>query len=374
MPIVDLKDYNTEGNEAHYVQINQLIGVFTKGKKVSEETINQAEMDFMLDLKSMIAKSNQQQTPTKPSQICQQTGVDIHKRQNCNTIRTPEEIARHFGHGDTTKRAVEAKSVWWPNINRDIEEKVKTCIARLASGKNLKNQITINKSGKLKPLTKLGQEVQIEFTGKLHNQKINGENELLIAIDRFSKLSTVTNCKTCQTKGVIRFLVQNFNLYGIPEKIKPNKGGALVSKEYIDFCKSKNIEVEDCSPRIHTSSVAVERAIQTIRHLIVANLEDNLCLTESVNRAIQVMRFAIHTGLESTPFELHHGRKPRIKFTNLVEDGKSYLPDWSELSVSAEKKLKIPIYLSRGADGDVINYLVMPKIKAEKSGRQTTEK
>ena len=33
LPIVDLKNYNTEGKEAHYVQINQTIGVVTEGRK-----------------------------------------------------------------------------------------------------------------------------------------------------------------------------------------------------------------------------------------------------------------------------------------------------------------------------------------------------
>ena len=56
-PIVDLKNYNTEGKEAHYVQINQIFGVDTEGKKATEETIKTAEIDFMLDLKSLIAKS-----------------------------------------------------------------------------------------------------------------------------------------------------------------------------------------------------------------------------------------------------------------------------------------------------------------------------
>ena len=51
LPIVDLKNCNTEGKEVHYVQINQIIGVVTEGKKATEETIKKAEMDFMLDLK-----------------------------------------------------------------------------------------------------------------------------------------------------------------------------------------------------------------------------------------------------------------------------------------------------------------------------------
>ena len=199
----------------------------------------------------------------------------------------------------------------------------------------------------------------------MDNKKLNGENQLLIAIDRFSKWPTVKICKTAETKEVINFLKPIFNLYGIPEKIKSDKGGAFISNDYTEFCKSKKIEIEYCTARRHTGTGAVERAIQTMKNLIQVNLEDNLRLTECVNRALKVMRFTIHTGLKLTPFELHHGRKPRTELTNLVNDGKSFLFDCTELSVSAEKKPKIPIYLSRNEEGDVTNYLVMAKTKTE---------
>ena len=39
----------------------------------------------------------------------------------------------------------------------------------------------------------------------------------------------------------------------------------------------------------------------------MTNLEDGQYLTESVNQALRVMRFTIHTGLKIAPFELHHG-------------------------------------------------------------------
>ena len=85
------------------------------------------------------------------------------------------------------------------------------------------------------------------------------------------------------------------------------------------------------------------------------------------------MRFTKHTGLKLTPFELHHGRKPRIELTNLVKDGKSFLSDWTELSVSAEKKPKIPFYVSRNEERDVANYLVMATTKT-KEKRWTSRK
>ena len=83
---------------------------------------------------------------------------------------------------------------------------------------------------------------------------------------------------------------------------------------------------------MHTDTVAAERAIQTLKNLIIANLEDDMCLTECVNRALNVLRFTIHTGLKTTPrFELHHGRKPRTELTNIIKEGKSFLSNWSEL-------------------------------------------
>ena len=74
------------------------------------------------------------------------------------------------------------------------------------------------------------------------------------------------------------------------------------------LCEHRNKEIEHCTPQMHIGNGVVERAIQTIKNLIVANMEDGLCLTESVNRALRVMRFTIHTGLKIKRFELHHGK------------------------------------------------------------------
>ena len=77
------------------------------------------------------------------------------------------------------------------------------------------------------------------------------------------------------------------------------------------------------------------------------------------------MRFTIHTGLKRTPFELHQGRKPpRTELTNIVKD-KSYLSDWSEISVFAPKRPQIPIYVGRDADVEISNLMIMARMKTE---------
>ena len=77
------------------------------------------------------------------------------------------------------------------------------------------------------------------------------------------------------------------------------------------------------------------------------------------------MHFTIPTGLKRTPFELHYGRKPRTELTNIVKDGKTCFSDWSEISISAPNKPKIPIYVGRDADGEITNHVVMARSKTE---------
>ena len=57
LPMVDLSKYNTEGKQAHYIQINHIVGKLTSNKKITEEHIKKAEFEFMMDLKTLIAKT-----------------------------------------------------------------------------------------------------------------------------------------------------------------------------------------------------------------------------------------------------------------------------------------------------------------------------
>ena len=57
LPIVDLSKYNTDGKEAKYIQINHIVGKLTGNKKITEENIKKAEFEFMMDLKTLIAKT-----------------------------------------------------------------------------------------------------------------------------------------------------------------------------------------------------------------------------------------------------------------------------------------------------------------------------
>ena len=96
-----------------------------------------------------------------------------------------------FGHASMTKMTAEPKTFWRPDINRDIENKVQDCIACLASGKIFELSTTKESLRKTEKQTEPGREIQFDFTGKLHNKRINGDVQFSIAVERFSKWPTV---------------------------------------------------------------------------------------------------------------------------------------------------------------------------------------
>ena len=103
----------------------------------------------------------------------------------------------------------EAEIFWWPEMKQDIDKKVKDCTACFASGKNLKYQLPKKYNGKLEKLIEPGQEIQTDFTGKLHTKHIHGEVQIIIAVDRFCKWPTVKIRKTAETKGH-KFPIEKF--------------------------------------------------------------------------------------------------------------------------------------------------------------------
>ena len=161
MPIVDLSKFNTDGKEAHYIQIIHIVGKLSGNKKITEDTIKKAEFEFMMDLKTLIARTaidpeltkvrismrreDREATPEGYKPVFEKLSIRWGFIFMDDQIVVPVDFRKrlldilHFGHAGLTKMTAEAKIFWWPNITRNIENKAKDCTACHASGKNLKS-------------------------------------------------------------------------------------------------------------------------------------------------------------------------------------------------------------------------------------------
>ena len=130
------------------------------------------------------------------------------------------------------------------------------------------------------------------------------------------------------------------------------------------------MEMEYSQSRLHTGMGVIERATQSLKILIIGNLEHKIGLTESINRALRAMRFTVHTGLEVSPFELHHDRNPRTQLTNIIQNNKSYLSDWMSLKVSMPPK-QIPINVALNEKREVTDHIILAGKKKADVARHT---
>ena len=81
------------------------------------------------------------------------------------------------------------------------------------------------------------------------------------------------------------------------------------------MCKTQNINYIYGTANLHSGTGLVKRTIQSLKNLILANLEDGQNLGESINRAFYVLRFTNQFETKKTPFEAHFGRAPITKQT-----------------------------------------------------------
>ena len=220
--------------------------------------------------------------------------------------------------------------------------------------KNLKYKLPKKPYGEFEKLSEPGQEIQLDITGETTSQIVNYEVQTLIAVDRLGKRPTVKNCKTAETSMKLTSFVAFLNCKEDPRNLNPIKLEISFATNFVNLAKAEIFEIEYCTSRMHEGNGAVERVLQTLKNLIIANLGDSISLTEGVIQALRVVQFTIHTGLKLTPFELHHGRNPRTELPNIVKDGKSCLPNLSEL-FQHQIDPKYPY----DGKGDIINHFLM---------------
>ena len=338
-------------------------------KPPAEDNIRSAELDFMLDLETLIKETaadtelieiqcciednNTQAIPEEYKQVAKKLPHRWGITMVDDRIIIPKSLhyaalnALHFGHPGINKMCNVTVTFWWPNMRTDIE-KAKTCSACLNAGKNLKTQLPSTEKSKLEPPKNPGEEIQIDFTGNLNSNYLDSSPFILVAVDKNSRWPVAKICKNTNHGTVLTFLREYIKVYGVPKTIKSDNGSAFISKEYKSFCKEYNIIRKYGTLNLHTGTGLVERTIQSLKNLTKTNLEETQNLRESLNKALYVLRFTIHSETKKTPFELHFGREPGTKLSNLKN------------AISVDSK-DPSVYITRNSAGEITDHLVMSK-------------
>ena len=165
----------------------------------------------------------------------------------------------HAGHqGMVRCKALAKQSVYWCNINKDIENKVESCSKCLNTRKFPDKVVLKSHEVPSRPFEKIG--VDILTVGGFKYQ---------ILVCYFSKWVEVTKFRAHPTsRCVIDHLKSVFCRFGFPDCLFSDRERIYKSKEVDDFCNEFNIQKKFSSSMYAQSNGQVERVIGHIKNLI----------------------------------------------------------------------------------------------------------
>lgn len=211
----------------------------------------------------------------------------------------------HAGHIGILKMKLLARSyVYWKNIDKDIDEKVKSCrTCRLAQNEPPKAPLHHWE----RPAGPW-QRIHLDFAGPVSGY------QLLIVVDAFSKWVEIIPTKTTTSSFCIQKLDELFDTFGLPYTLVSDNGRQFVSQEFENFLSSNGIVHKTIAPYHPATNGQAERFVQTIKKALHKLEGESGGILHKVRTVKGLLRATpVNTG--DSPYMLMFGREIRTRLT-----------------------------------------------------------
>ena len=162
----------------------------------------------------------------------------------------------HSGHQGITKCRMRARqSVWWPGINREIEDLVKNCKMCIKTLNNPPEPLIPTPTPQF-PWQKIATDL-FEYKKK----------QYILIVDYYSRFTEVAELHRTTSSDVIIELKRIFSLFGILQCIISDSGPQYSSDEFKRFTGDWGISHVTSSPGHPSANGEAERAVRTMKEL-----------------------------------------------------------------------------------------------------------
>ncbi|UYV72834.1 K02A2.6-like [Cordylochernes scorpioides] len=232
----------------------------------------------------------------------------------------------HQGHlGVVKMKALARNFIWWPGIDREIEEITRVCRECNINNHTLKQESVHRWKSAPAPWYR----VHLDFAGPFMKRMF------LIVIDSYSKWPEVIIMNSTTAGNTIRVLRDLFSRYGISDQVVTDNGPQFVSEEMKYFSKSNGVHHLRSSPYFPATNGLAERFVQTLKRGL-KNMR-NEELNKSLANFLFTYRTVPHSSTREAPAVLFLKRMLKCKWNLLkpnleVKPGfkKGYSPDFEE--------------------------------------------
>lgn len=168
--------------------------------------------------------------------------------------------------------------VWWPMIDRDIENFIRNCLSCQQSQNVIR-----------KPTTTSWPKTDFPFQ-RIHKDffQFSAKNGLIISDDH-TKYCEAKIMSSTNAESVIDRLTNFFCVFGLASELVSDNGSPFQSKKFADFLKSHRIKFIPAPAYHPQSNGQAERSVRTIKQCLikfVLYLERNATLKEKIQKFV----------------------------------------------------------------------------------------
>ena len=235
----------------------------------------------------------------------------------------------HKDHpGVTRMKSVARSYMWWPGLDKEIENLAKSCAACHA----------VKRAPPTVPLhpwiwpSRPWQRVHLDFAGPFQGAMF------LIAVDAFSKWPEVRVMSTTTVSATLDVLREWFCTHGIPEQIVTDNGSQFTADAFKVFTQRNGIRHVKSAPYHPASNGLAERFVQSLKQSLKASLNDGRSLTQRLSSYLLTYRTTAHATTGVPPCKLLMSRELRTRFSLLQPDREKSVADKQALQKSAHDR------------------------------------
>ena len=210
----------------------------------------------------------------------------------------------HEGHQGLVKtKSLLREKVWFPNIDKLVESKVKSCEACSVSTPECKReplQMSSLPDGPWK-------EVSVDFA------ELPSKDYLLLITDDYSRYPVVEIVKSTSAITVIPKLDKVFSEFGIPDTVRSDNGPPFNGKEFKLFAEELGFKHRKITPRWPRANGEVERFVRTVKKVIKTAKAENKNYKQELNRLLRNYRATPHSTTRVAPATALFGRPMKTK-------------------------------------------------------------
>lgn len=226
----------------------------------------------------------------------------------------------HEGHPGIVKMKGLARSyVWWPKLDRDIEQAVNLCSACCQARK-------CAPKAELHPWVwpKIPwHRIHVDYAGPFEGKMI------LVMVDAHSKYIEAFITNSASTSVTLSKLRQSFATHGIPAVLVSDNGTCFTSDEFAQFCRINGIKHIRSAPFHPATNGLAERAVQTVKEGLKKTSGD---LEDRLYRFLSRYRITPHATTGQPPATLLMNRHVRTRLDLVKPNQEATVLDKQEKS------------------------------------------